>query len=222
MSEMKEPDHFPRTFVFAGSYQVGMYLLVSCVGYYTKGSSADGILVQYLPYGPGLRVAAALLFVHMIVTYLVKATVVTRAIHLYLSPKRVNSQSLRAKAEWFGISTALLALSFVIGNSVPFFDELTGLIGASVVPLACWNFPIVFYVKSCMVQGIRIPRIEWPLLIFLSALGVTLVCVGTYINAEDIYLRWEEFGDPFSCHCDAMWNTCECSPTHTGMVCDVP
>jgi hypothetical protein len=144
MSEMKEPDHFPRTFGFAGTYQVGMYLLVACVGYYTKGSSAEGLLVHYLPYGHALRAAALLLFIHMIVTYLVKATVVTRAIHLYLSPKHVNDKGFRGKLEWFGISTGLLGLSFLIGNSVPFFDELTGLIGASVVPIACWNIPIVF------------------------------------------------------------------------------
>lgn len=219
MSEMKEPNHFPRTFLFAGNYQVGMYLLVACVGYYTKGDGADGLLVQYLPFGNALRAASLLLFVHMIVTYLVKATVVTRAIHLYLSPKHVNDKGIRGKAEWFAISSALLGMSFIIGNSVPFFDELTGLIGASVVPIACWNIPIAFYIKMCSLQGIKIHKAEWLLLGFLFLLGITLVIVGTLINAEDIITRWEEFGNPFECHCDSIWNTCACSPDHTGMNC---
>jgi len=222
MSEMKQPEDFPKTFILAGNYQLAMYLLVACVGYYTKGTSADGLLIQYLPFGNALRAGALLLFIHMIVTYLVKATVVTRAIHLYVSPKHVNDFGFRGKLEWFCISTALLGLSYLIGNSVPFFDELTGLIGASVVPIACWNIPIVYYIKMARLQNVSISYLEWVVLIFVFLLGLVLVVAGTYINMDDILKRWEEFGNPFECHCDSIWNTCACSPDHTGIVCPEP
>merc|ERR1712228_663775 len=38
MAEMKEKKDFPKTFAFTGPYQVGLYLIVGCVGYHYKGS----------------------------------------------------------------------------------------------------------------------------------------------------------------------------------------
>jgi len=101
-----------------------------------------------------------------------------------------------------------------------FFDSLTGLIGALLVPFACWNLPIVYYYLLQRNRRLPIPKVEIPFLILIFVLGVVLTGVGTYSNMKDIYESWEKYGAPFSCACEHVWNTCACSPDHTGMVCE--
>ena len=37
------------------------------------------------------------------------------------------------------------------------------------------------------------------------------------LTAPHIAALREEYGYPFDCHCDDMWNTCACSAEHPGM-----
>ena len=61
--------------------------------------------------------------------------------HIKISPYHVNDLTLRGKAEWFGITTAVIVTSFIISNAIPFFEELTGLIGGLLVPSLNVIFP---------------------------------------------------------------------------------
>lgn len=216
---MSEPKDFPKSFLLSGPYQVGMYLLVACTGYYFKGSNASGLLIDYIPFNPWLRLAAVLLLLHMVVTYLIKANVLSRAIHLQLSPKDVNDYGMKGRLQWLCITTSILGLSGFIANVIPFFESLTGLIGALLVPVACWNIPICFYFTMHQKQKRRITMAEWPMLLCMFLLGIMLTGLGTYANVKDIVSQWSTYGNPFSCLCEGMWDTCQCSATHTGMQC---
>jgi len=215
MAEMKNPNDFPKTFWLSGPYQVGVYVIAACVGYAYKGQEAFGLMINYIPFNGWLRFGAILLFGHMIVTYLIKATVLARAVHGALSPARVNDTGRRGRLEWFGITSGVMILCYVVAATIPFFDSLTGLIGASLVPVGCWNLPIWFFWKS----GITIPNREKPVLILIFLLGIVLTGVGTYSNMKDIVDGWAANGPPFSCGCEGIWNTCACSSTHTGLTC---
>jgi len=217
MAEMRLPQEFPKAFILSGPYQLSFYFLTACIGYGYKGRHASGLIVNYIPYNGWLRFTALLLFIHMIVTYLIKGNVMGRAIHRALSPKRVNEHSWRGRMEWFLINLGLLICCVILAEAIPFFDSLTGLIGALFVPIACWILPIYFFLSSPAKK--KMHKLEWPLLIIILILGVLLAFVGTYSNFYDIVLDWERHGVPFSCGCQHVWNTCECSPGHTGMEC---
>jgi len=131
----------------------------------------------------------------------------------------VNNTDLRGKLEWFAVTTVVMISCIVVANAIPFFDSLTGLIGASFVPIACWNLPIIFFYLSQKRDGKSIAILEWVALIFIFLLGIVLTGVGTYSNMRDIVNDWEKYGAPFSCICTGIWNTCDCSPSHTGMDC---
>ncbi len=61
--------------------------------------------------------------------------------------------------------------------------------------------------------GRRIKLWEWALYVILIAFSLLVLCVSTYMNVKAIIDGWSTYGAPFSCHCDQIWDTCECSPT---------
>jgi len=174
-----------------------MYLISACVGYHYKGQKSQGILIDFLPQNGWLRLAALFLFVHMLVTYLIKANVLSRAVHRAVSPKLINDRTLRGRTEWFFCTIAVLVSCIIVANTIPFFDSLTGLIGALLVPVAGWNLPVVYYYLTEEVS--KIPQSEKMLLAFIFSLGVILTVTGTYSNFSDIVDSWQTYGAPWTC-----------------------
>ena len=74
MAEMKDFTEFPKTFYIAGPFQVPIYLIVGCVGYYFKGKDASGYFLDNLGFGWMYRLASALLCFHMLVAFLILAS----------------------------------------------------------------------------------------------------------------------------------------------------
>ena len=74
MAEMKDFTEFPKTFYIAGPFQVPIYLIVGCVGYYFKGEEASGYFLDNLGFGWMYRLASALLCFHMLVAFLILAS----------------------------------------------------------------------------------------------------------------------------------------------------
>jgi len=197
MAEMQQPRDFPKAFILAGPYQVGMYLLSACLGYRYKGQKAQGLVINFIPPGGWLRFASILLFIHMIITYLIKATVLSRAVHRVFSPKNLNDTSIRGRIEWFFATLAVLISCILIANAIPFFDSLTGLIGAISVPIASWLLPITYFYYDK--QRAPVGMIENISMIVIFILGIFLTIIGTYSNSTDIIASWEKYGAPFSC-----------------------
>ncbi len=94
-----------------------------------------------LPFGWMYRAASALLCFHMVVGFLILGNVLSRILHIKLSPRRVNDLGWRGKLEWLGCTAFVIVVSFVIANTIPFFDELTSLIGMHGSP------PLLLYFK---------------------------------------------------------------------------
>jgi len=74
-------------------------------------------------------------------------------IHVWVSPRYVNDLGWRGKLEWFGCTTSVVVLSFVIANAIPFFEELTSLVGGLLVPSLNLIFPILFYGERARRRG---------------------------------------------------------------------
>ena len=211
MSEMKDFTEFTKTFRIAGPFQVSIYLLVGCVGYYYKGTEASGYFLDNLGFGPAYRVASALLCFHIIVGFVIVGNVLCRILHIQFSPFRANDLSWRGRLEWAAVGFGVTATSFVIANAIPFFDLLTGLIGGLLLPPLCLLAPVLLYIKTRHMVEKPLAIWEWVINLSLVAFGVMLMVISTMENVRELISNWSTFGAPFSCHCQGMWDTCECS-----------
>ena len=57
----------------------------------------------------------------MLVTYVIKGQVLSRAIHLAVHPASANDFGVKGRLIWFVITTCLLIVGWVLVNAVPFF-----------------------------------------------------------------------------------------------------
>jgi amino acid permease len=222
MAEMKDYQEFPKTFSLAGPFQVPIYLIVGCVGYYFKGAEASGYFLDNLGFGTMYRAASALLCFHMLVAYLILGSVLSRMIHLRVSPYHVNDLGWRGKLEWFLITSGVLVMSYLVANAVPFFEELTSLIGGVTVPTMNLILPLMFYAKTRYMIGQKLKIHEWIIYSVIIAFAIIVTVCSTIENFRLIISHWSDFGAPFSCHCQDVWETCECSPSRmltTGFNC---
>ena len=233
MSEMKDFTEFTKTFRIAGPFQVSIYLLVGCVGYYYKGTEASGYFLDNLGFGPAYRVASALLCFHIIVGFVIVGNVLCRILHIQFSPFRANDLSWRGRLEWAAVGFGVTTTSFVIANAIPFFDLLTGLIGGLLLPPLCLLAPVLLYIKTRHMVSLLLLAVvlasdlalllsfsqverplaiwEWVINLSLVAMGGLLMVISTMENVRELISNWSTFGAPFSCHCQGMWDTCECS-----------
>lgn len=211
MAEMKDFTEFPKTFSLAGPFQVPIYLIVGCVGYYFKGTEASGYFLDNLGFGITYRIASAFLCFHMIVAFLILGSVLSRMIHLQVSPYRVNDLGWRGKLEWFLCTSSVIVASYIVSNAVPFFEELTSLIGGFTVPVLNLILPILFYIKMRYMIGQKVKWWEWIIYVVVLVFSVVVMICSTIENLKLIISHWADFGAPFSCHCQDVWNTCDCS-----------
>jgi len=220
MAEMVNPRDFPKAvYRFSGPYQVTVYLASALIGYHLKGQNATGLMVDWIPYNGWLRFGALMLFLHIMIIYVINANVLGKAIHRVIWPETVEDRSIRGKTHWFIINLGNIMACMLVALTIPFFDSLTGLIGALLMPIACWCLPIVYFYLAHQKNNEPISRIDMILMIFIFVLGIAITIVGTYSNMLDIVDNWATYGYPFTCGCTDVWNTCDCSPDHTGMVC---
>ena len=76
--EMQRPRDFPKAFYVGAPVQLAAFMTVGCVGYSYLGDAAHGLLINAVPPGAISRTCAVALFVHLVITYLIKGTVLTR------------------------------------------------------------------------------------------------------------------------------------------------
>jgi amino acid permease len=207
MSEMKEADDFPRAISLTTVLTLAVYLVVSLVSNAVYGDELlhRGNILFALPDGGAKRVAAALLFFHVCVSYVLAQQVIGRAIHVRFWHRDVDQGSRRERWQWFGISLGLALVSFFIANGIPFFSSLMGLIGAcSTAPLT-FAFPALMAVKGRALLQDRLVRfdthaLEYPVLALFLLLAAYLTVVGVASNLKEISNQWARMGHPFACH----------------------
>ena len=68
---MCTPAHFPRALLAAAPFMVGIYLLVSLVGYGHLGAATPANIMESLPDGTVKRFANGFMLVHMVISYLI-------------------------------------------------------------------------------------------------------------------------------------------------------
>lgn len=153
MAEMKQPEDFPKVFIFNGPLQVAMYVLVASWGYYYTGKDAKGFFLDNLHPGLAYQWASGLLLAHVAVAFLLKNVVLTRWLHSFLSPARASTfvgqpGGVRAHLEFAACTTFIMAGCFVVANAVPFFDIMLGFIGGLLAAPISFILPIILFARA--------------------------------------------------------------------------
>lgn len=198
ISEMKQTSDFPKTFIITGPYQLVMYMLVGVVGYQYFGSEINGLFISNLsPDSWAYIPCAVLLYLHMVLTYVMKATVMARVFHLKFHPKTVNDYSLKAKGVWLLITITLLLCCYLVAVLVPDFSALTDMLGALQTPVFGFILPILFSRKARIELGKRTGIPELILQFGILLLSVFLLIFGTMASVRAIIATYEA-SVPFS------------------------
>jgi len=220
ISEMQEPAEFPRAYGVSAPFQCIVLLLCGLGGYFYMGSNATGMILDNIPFGFNLRLSAACLLLHMLVTYLLKGVVFCRAIHTWCDRDSANQDSTNDWAIWGVIVSTTLSLTWVVAQVVPFFGDFVELLGGTCTPLCCFVIPIGTYLQWLYTSGQpeQAPsRLEWLAIAAELCVALVLMLAVPVLSADRISGSWHEYGAPFSCHCEGLWRSCECSALRPGM-----
>merc|ERR1712190_273547 len=224
MSEMKDIQQLPKSYIrISAPFQLVAFMIAGLGGYLYFGSKSAGMLNEDLPFNLAFQIAAACLVTHMLISYLIKGVVFSGAVlrgatSTFLDPQDPRKRSL---ATWSGVVIPCLVASWLLANLVPFFGDLVDLLGASFTPLSCWVVPILLFLRYYYDAGQARPKVsvlEWLCIALEMSLAVVLMVMGTYSSVRNIIQHWHEYGAPFACHCEGLWNTCACSADHVGMM----
>lgn len=221
ISEMKDPAEFPKAYIKMSVPFQGFALLISGIGAYVfMGDQVNGMVGDNIPFGATFRVAAACLFAHMLVTFLIKNVVISRAIHNLFDHESVNEDTRRGWQGWTLIVVVVMGGAWLLANIVPFFSALVDLLGSTLTPVSCFIMPILLYIRWTMDQDDpkhRISYLERVIICAELALAILITVMGTYYAVDNLMQNWHAFGLPFECHCEKIWKTCECSGSQPGM-----
>ena len=190
--EMADPREFDKALYATAPFQVGAFMLVGCIGYAYLGDAARGLLTSALPEGPYSQAAAGALYVHLLITYLIKGTVLARFLHRKLSPSTVNDTSARGQLVWLAVTTGLLLLCCCVALAVPAFDELTSLVGSIQTPLLGFAVPAVLLYTARRHTGRAMSTLTLVALGGVLAFGVVFAAAGTAASTIDIIDLWRE------------------------------
>ena len=201
LSEMKKHEEFPHALLgIATPTTLTYYLVVGCWGYAYLGSGGSGMFISDMPQGPAYIAAALFLHLHMLITFIVKGTILTRFFHRKFHLESINDEGYKGRLVYLGCSMLTVVLCFVIANLIPFFEDLVSLIGSLFIPFLGFLFPYMFVIKSRISHKKKTPVYEY---IFFGVMTAFLICLlgfGTYSAISDIAAKWDSLGAPFSCN----------------------
>jgi len=218
METMRVPDEFPKAFLISGPVMMVCYLTVALLGFFYTSRSDRGDLLSMMEPSPMLRVAAGLLFAHVIVVYLIKSIVLTRFFHNATSPADLEHRTTSSYLKAGGIGCTMLACCYIVANVIPFFDQLLGLIGGLLCAPVNFLIPIGLYVtakghqmqakekrcKSTLMASVRagfgaLSSWEMVLIAFIVVFVSFASTVGVTYQVNKIIKDWGKFGAPFTC-----------------------
>merc|ERR1712107_884352 len=91
------------------------------------------------------RIAALCLVMHTLISFMIKGIVVARAAHHRYDSSSLDTADTKGWLTWAALTLFFTAGSWLVAQLVPFFEDLMDLLGATIVPLACWFCPVALY-----------------------------------------------------------------------------
>merc|ERR1712086_4800 len=163
MSEMETPVDFPKVFYINAPLQLGIYMTVAVTGYHYLGSEGEHYLIDNMEQGSTARVVVQmLLFVHISISFLIKNVALCRFVVDRIDASALARKDTSSRLLFAAVSSAIIALGWVVANAMPVFYDLLGLIGALLCGPISFVFPIGFFVLAKMLWTSETDRLCTP------------------------------------------------------------
>lgn len=75
---------------------------------------------------------SVLITFHVVVAYVITGQPFHHFLHSKIFPTTLDKSTMRGTLDWFIITAGYLVVGFIISNSIPFFEDVQGLIGSLV------------------------------------------------------------------------------------------
>jgi len=111
-------------------------------------------------------------------------------VHRWLDPPSVNDPGPHGTLVWLAITSAILLVCFGVAIGVPFFEELTSLLGSVQTPIAGFVLPVAVYWFGCRALGRELPATELAMLVAILVFGILFTVLGTTANMINIVKAW--------------------------------
>eukprot|EP00039_Didymoeca_costata_P025424 m.13251 g.13251 ORF g.13251 m.13251 type:complete len:502 (-) comp4820_c0_seq1:88-1593(-) len=206
MSEMTNPEDFPKAVYSSIWFMTSVYLIVALLGYYAMGSDstylqtwADDVMGNSLV----TTLANALLAIHVMVGYAINGNVFNKALFKALFARKDGAEvaadmvdSKPGNLPWFGVTCITVFGAYLFANLVGDLDGLISLIGAFCGTCLTILFPVaaVMHLQKKFLGPLE--KVGHSI-IFLA--GLALLGFGSYSSCIEIYKDAKASGGPFSC-----------------------
>jgi hypothetical protein len=144
------------------------------------------------------RLAGLFLWIHVAVSYAINSQALCSSMDRLLLIGTLGVIHIPPRRRWILLTLGTCATSFIIANAIPFFQDLTSLIGAlTSTPLSLF-LPAVLYRKFCNVS-ICYPTLSSLGSYALMMLSSVFIVCGLIAALSSIEVDWANQKDPFSC-----------------------
>jgi len=125
ISEMKNPQLWPRSVYVSHTLMASCYALTAIVGYYFKGNDVPAFLPSGLKDGPAKTIVNLMVAYHVLVAYIINSVPLVAMLK-----RRYMNGADTPLSKHFILSTVLLWGAWLLTNLIPFFKDMVNIIGA--------------------------------------------------------------------------------------------
>ncbi|KAF7926933.1 uncharacterized protein EAE98_006317 [Botrytis deweyae] len=131
ISELRTPSDFPKSLATLQTIEIGLYLLSSILIYIYTGTLISspallsaGPLLSKIAFGIAIPtiVIAGVIFGHVASKYIF--------LRIFTGTTHAETRTKRGLVAWLGITAGVWVLAWIVGESVPGFNELLGLVSS--------------------------------------------------------------------------------------------
>lgn len=205
VGDMKNPEDFPKALYISMACELLLFTICGAVVYTYAGTEltvapAYGGLISKYGYA-----AAALVLPTIIIVGVLYSLVTSRAVFFQIfNEKSIHRRTHTVKgwAVWVAIVTVIWIIAFVIGESIPFFNDLLSLISSlfdSWFGYILWAAAYFQMNRGRPLRGMHL--LETILNVIMLIVGIFIFGVGTYASVQSIMDSYAEgaIKTPFSC-----------------------
>ena len=147
MAELRDPKEFPKALALLQSIDISLYIIVAVVIYYYAGADVTspalgsaGSTISKVAYGialptvrrPPIRLDSRKLIKHVkiVIAGVLNGHIAAKQIYVRIfgGTPRIHKRDWIATGSWIAIVVAIWVLAWIIGEAIPIFGNLLGLI----------------------------------------------------------------------------------------------
>lgn len=205
MSELKQPNDWPKALMLLQVCDTVLYIIVSVVVYVHVGpnvpspalSAAASPVVRKVIWGIALPtiVLAGVIYAHVAAKYIF--------VRIFAGTKHIAKHTKLGLLGWLGITASIWIIAWVIAQSIPVFSNLLGLVCALFASWFSYGIPGSLWLWMYYGEWFTTPKrtVQFVLNALLMLVGLLLCALGLWCSGEAI--AHDAGTDPWSCKSNA-------------------